>query len=56
MHEVNKEVMYMLLHIDSQQVFCWFSFDVHFARISPSMYIYVYGSNGLYSASLLLLG
>ena len=36
MHEVNKEVMYTLLHIDSQQVFCWFSFDAHFARVSPS--------------------
>ena len=40
MYVVNKEVMYTLLHIDSQQVFAGLVFnnifDAHFARVSPS--------------------
>ena len=40
MYVVNKEVMYTLLHIDSQQVFAGLVFiDAHFAWVSPS-YIY----------------
>ena len=37
MYVVNKEVMYTLLHIDSQQVFAGLVlFVAHFAQISPT--------------------
>ena len=38
-------LLYTLLHIDSQQVFAGLVsiilFDVHFVRVSPSLYIFI---------------